>query len=356
MSWNISTTQTLNFSIIKTKNALSFNFATGHRKIVIIDDSVYRLYSHEIQLDPSDCLLIVKCSESDKNMNNVEVVTKFLYDNGILRRSEPVIVIGGGVLLDLVGFCCSIYRRGVPYIRVPTTLLAIVDASIGSKTGINHFGCRNRLGSYYPPTLTVIDKKFIATQDSREISNGIAEILKLAIILDINLFELIENNVEQLIIDKFQTGIADSVIDLAINGMVNQLQHNMWEKNLERCVDFGHTFSPGVEMKNISNLLHGEAVILDCILSSCMSFNRNLLNKTELNRIFNSVTRSGLLTEHPDFYDIQLLVSNLSDVVKHRDGNQFLTLPHGIGNHVIVNDVTDDEILNAFTVIKTQNE
>lgn len=357
MIWNISATQTLNFSIINTPNALAFDFANkSHRKIIIVDDSVYSLYRREIQLTTNDCLLVVKSSESTKNIDNVEVVTKFLDTTGVLRRSEPVIVIGGGVLLDLVGFCCSIYRRGVPYIRVPTTLLAIVDASTGSKTGINHFGRRNRLGSYYPPILTIIDKRFIATQSSREVSNGIAEILKLAIILDIDLFELIENNADRLLADKFQIDIAQNVIDLSINGMVNQLQPNMWERNLERCVDFGHTFSPGIEMKNIDNLLHGEAVILDCLLSSCISFNRNLVNENELSRIFNVVTRSGLSTEHPDLYDIQLLISNLTDVMKHRDGNQFLTLPCGIGNHLIVNDVTDNEISNALSVIKKYNE
>jgi len=356
MTWNITATQTVNFTITKTANALNFDYALGHRKILIIDDTVYNLYGNKIQLSANDCLLIIKSSESAKNMNNVEVVNKFLDDIGLLRRSEPVIVIGGGVLLDLVGFCCSIYRRGIPYIRVPTTLLSIVDASTGLKTGINHFGRRNRLGSYYPPILTVIDKQFIFSQDTREISNGIAEILKLAIIIDINLFELIENNIEHLINCKFQTDSADSIIDLAITDMVNQLQPNMWEKNLQRCVDFGHTFSPGVEMKNIDNLLHGEAVILDCLLSSCISFNRNLISSNELDRIFNIVHISGLSSKHHDFYNIELLINNLSDVIKHRDGNQFLTLPFGIGNYIIVNDITNDEIANAINIMKKYNE
>jgi 3-dehydroquinate synthase len=356
MTWNITTTQTVNFTITKTDNALNFDYVFSHRKILIIDDAVYTLYGNKIQLGTNDCLLIIKSSESAKNMDNVEVVNKFLDDNGLLRRSEPVIVIGGGVLLDLVGFCCSIYRRGIPYIRVPTTLLSIVDASTGLKTGINHFGRRNRLGSYYPPVLTVIDKQFIFSQDIREISNGIAEILKLAIIIDINLFKLIENNIEYLINCKFQTDSADSIIDLAITDMVNQLQPNMWEKNLQRCVDFGHTFSPGVEMKNIDNLLHGEAVILDCLLSSCISFNRHLITSNELDRIFNVVRISGLSTKHFDFYDIELLIDNLSDIIKHRDGNQFLTLPLGIGNHVIVNDITNDEIAKAVIVMKNYNE
>lgn len=356
MNWQLSFTQTLNFSIIKNENALALDFVSGNRKILVIDETVYKLYGNEIKLDPHDRLLIVPCFESAKNMNNVELVTAFLEESGVLRRSEPIIAIGGGVLLDLVGFCCSIYRRGIPYIRVPTTLLAIVDASVGAKTGINHFNRRNRLGSYYPPTLTVIDKKFIATQDAREISNGIAEILKLAIILDVKLFELVEHNAKKLIDCKFQIDVADSVIDLAITGMVDQLEPNMWERELKRCVDFGHSFSPVVEMKHVDQLLHGEAVILDCLLSACISAGRELVTKNELRRMFDTVSNSGLSSTHPGFYDFDLLLSGLADVVKHRDGNQFLTLPQGIGNHCIVNNVTDDEIFQAMQLMKLYNE
>jgi 3-dehydroquinate synthase len=356
MNWHLSFTQTLNFSIIKNENALNFNFITSNRKILIVDENVYRIYGNEIKLDSDDCLLVIPCSESAKNINNVEIINKFLEDSGVLRRSEPVVAIGGGVLLDLVGFCCSIYRRGIPYIRVPTTLLAIVDASVGAKTGINHFDRRNRLGSYYPPVLTVIDKKFISTQDNREISNGIAEILKLAIILDITLFELIENNSKELFKHKFQIDIADDIIDLAITGMVKQLEPNMWEKELKRCVDFGHTFSPIIEMKNVDHLLHGESVILDCLLSSCISVGREIMTKHELTRLFNTVINSGLSSFHPSFYDFELLISGLADVMKHRDGNQFLTLPTGIGKHCIVNDVSNDEIFKAMMLMKEFNE
>ena len=145
------------------------------------------------------------------------------------------IVIGGGVLLDLVGFCCSVYRRGIPYVKVPTTLLAIVDASVGVKVAANHFGRRNRIGAYYPPIATLIDKKFIKTQDERNIVNGIAEIFKLAVIKSPELFYLLEENAEMLIEEKFQYGaVPVRVINLAITDMINELGPNLWEKRLDR--------------------------------------------------------------------------------------------------------------------------
>jgi 3-dehydroquinate synthase len=272
----------------------------------------------------------------------------------VLRRSEPIIAIGGGVLLDLVGFCCSIYRRGIPYVRIPTTLLAIVDASVGAKTSINHFDRRNRIGSFYPPVSTLIDKSFIKTQDRREIANGMAEILKLAIVLDYNLFEMMELAPQQLLSQKFQNHVlADQIIDRAISGMTQELNDNLWERDLQRPVDFGHSFSPMVEMKNVPKLLHGEAVILDCLLSSCISNLRGYLSNDHLERIFKTIKNCSLPTEHEDFYDVDLLWKGLNDVMTHRNGNQYLPIPISIGRCEIINDVTYNELQQATQRLKS---
>lgn len=357
MKWHLSSSQTVDLEIIEISDALSFKFLNFSRKIIIIDSNVHNLYKNLLNLDSDDKILILDCGEQNKNLEVSLNVLSFIEDSGVLRRSEPVIAIGGGVLLDIVGFCCSIYRRGIPYIRIPTTLLSIVDASVGAKTGINHFDRRNRLGSYFLPKLTAIDKKFIGTQTSKEISNGLAEILKVAIILDNILFSLIEDNVEKLLSNKFQLdAIGDQIINRAISCMLPQLESNLWETNLKRCVDFGHTFSPVIEMKNVANLLHGEAVIMDCLLSSCISNNRGLLCDKDLQRIFDVTKKSGLPTKHLDFENIDLLLTGLSDVMKHRNNNQYITLPNGIGNHVIVNNVSIDEIQRAILKLKKYNE
>ena len=197
----------------------------------------------------------------------------------------------------------------------------------------------------------------ISTQSEREIVNGIAEILKLAIIKDSELFELLETNYDTLINEKFQFGaVPVRVINLAINGMIEELAPNLWEKKLDRCVDFGHSFSPIIEMQNIPNLLHGEAVILDCLFSSCIAYQRTYISGSELTRIFNTAKNLKLPTFHEDFTKIDLLLKSLSDTMKHRNGNQYLPLPIGIGNYKIVNDVSNEEIRKATEIFRKNSD
>ena len=343
---------------VNNHDLLSFN--ESNRKVVVIDKTVNEIYGSQLQayFDTFKIelkLFVIDATEENKDWHEADEILKFFEFSGVLRR-EAIIVIGGGVLLDLVGFCCSIYRRGIPYVKVPTTLLAIVDASVGVKVAVNHFERRNRIGAYYPPVATLLDKKFIATQDERNIVNGIAEIFKLALIKDKELFELLETSSEQLITEKFQFGaVPVRVINLAITGMIDELVPNLWEKKLDRCVDFGHSFSPIIEMQNIATLQHGEAVVLDCLLSSCIANVRGYVDGDTLKRIFKTANDLKLPSFHKDFCNFDLLKKSLSDTMKHRNGNQYLPVPVGIGNYNILNDVTDDEIKKATIVFKGMN-
>ena len=215
-TWSVKTELPVEFKltysadIFNPSNVDIANLSDSNRRIIVVDSQVYDLYKDKITLYFDSMLLkasilCVDCTEENKNWKNVDRILDFFEQNGVLRR-EQIIAIGGGVLLDIVGFACSIYRRGIPYIKIPTTLLAIVDASVGSKVGVNHIGRRNRIGAYYPPVATFIDKKFIRTQSEREIVNGIAEIFKLAVIKSPELFSLLELNAEMLIDEKFQYG------------------------------------------------------------------------------------------------------------------------------------------------------
>merc|ERR1719424_2411490 len=120
--------------------------------------------------------------------------------------------------MDIVGFAASIYRRRTPYIRVPTTLMGYVDASVGAKSGVNFLGKKNKLGAYLPPALALLDRSFLASLDARQLSNGAAEIMKMAMVKDVELFTLLQ-----------------------------ELAPNLWEDSLERLVDFGHVFSMELE-------------------------------------------------------------------------------------------------------------
>ena len=380
-TWTVKTELPVEFKLMYSADIFSpanhdlISYQTNGRIMIVIDENVHKFYavqlmeyfnSHNVKYS----MLVIDTDEENKNWHDADHILEFFEDEGVLRR-EPIIAIGGGVLLDIVGFACSIYRRGIPYIKIPTTLLAIVDASVGSKVAINHFGRRNRLGAYYPPIATLIDKKFIKTQNEREIVNGIAEIFKLALIKSPELFLLLEENAELLIEEKFQHGaVPVRVINLAITDMIAELGPNLWERKLDRCVDFGHTFSPVIEMNNVKDsfepdnppyftkdnmLLHGEAVALDCLYSSCISSLRGHIDAYTLNRIFDLAKRLKLKTFHEDFTKMELLQKSLADATKHRNGNQFAPLPIRIGNYTIVNDITEDEMIKAIKLFRSYN-
>jgi 3-dehydroquinate synthase len=331
----------------------------GARRLVVIDKNVHDLYGAAVEryFDAQEVCyrtLSVESTESTKTLDSTMKVLEAMEGFAILRQSEPVIAIGGGVLLDVVGLACSLYRRGVPYIRVPTSLLALVDASVGAKTGVNHFGRRNRLGSYTPPAAVYLDRGFLRTLDDAEMRHGLAEILKLAIVKDRELFCLLEAHGPTLIREKFQNdAVAVEVINRAIQGMIEELEPNLWEKHLQRVVDFGHSFSPLVEMRALPELPHGQAVALDCVFSAILSCHRGLLSRAECDRVVATTRALGLPTFHPLFGAPELLEEALADTVRHRNGAQNLPLPVAIGESRFFHDVTREEIARAAATMAT---
>jgi 3-dehydroquinate synthetase len=324
------------------------------RRIVVIDENVDLLYGDRVRKyfkhhDIDATVTVIPVDETVKNCDTATEVIRDIDQFGIARRHEPIIAIGGGVLMDVVGMVSSLYRRGTPFIRVPTTLIGLVDAGVGVKTGVNFDGHKNRLGTYHPADLTLLDKSFLATLDRRHISNGLAEILKMALIKDERLFELLEEFGSRLLGEKFQgTNVeSDEVLSRAIHGMLSELQPNLWEAKLERSVDYGHTFSPTVEMRALPALLHGEAVCIDMATTTLIAWQRGLLTSDQRDRIF-TVMRDLELPSWDPVIEPELLVKALQDTVRHRDGKQRLPLPKGVGNAIFVNDVTPDEIQLAL--------
>lgn len=247
----------------------------------------------------------------------------------------------------------SLYRRSTPYVRVPTTLIGMIDAGIGAKTGVNIHGHKNRLGTYHPSTATLIDPAFLNTLDARHIANGLAEILKIALVKDARLLVLLERHGERLIEERFQADcsvdqgtVAAEVLRRAIHGMLAELQPNLWEEQLQRLVDYGHTFSPAIEMAALPHLLHGEAVCVDMALTTVLARRRGLLSARDEIRILATMRRLSLpLWNHLVTGD--LLERALKDTIQHRDGEQRMPLPVGIGAACFVNDVTPGELRHA---------
>lgn len=359
--WKVSSSFPLEFSVKLTEGILSprsgelVEYGSSSRRLVFVDCQVFRHFGEKIHLyflshQIEAKIISIDIAEESKDLDTLLFILNSIENFGLLRRSEPIIAIGGGVLLDIVGFAASTFRRSVPYIKVPTTLLSIVDASIGIKTSINHFGRRNRLGSYYAPQAAYLDTSFLKTLPRSEIHQALGEIIKMAVIKNGYLFGFLEKNLDFLLSTKFTEGdAAKEVIFLSIDGMIKELEPNLWEVNLERSVDFGHSFSPLLEMNSLSDndvptLSHGEAVALDIIFSSCLSVSRGLLDQSSLDRIIALCRQSSLPVYHPYFSDPLLLWESLLDTVRHRNNNQHLPIPPSIGEVCFLNDVTLEDV------------
>ena len=344
----------------------SGNQGEGARRLIVIEREICQYYLDEVvdyfEFHKVDYHIVtLDVSEEKKNKEALFALLTEMEQFGVLRRSEPLIAIGGGVLLDIAGLAANLYRRGIPYIRVPTTLVGLIDASVGAKTGINFLERRNRLGSYYPPAVAYLDKNFLKTLPLLEITSGLGEILKMAVIKDAALFAILEKDGEQLLETRFLgCDSADEVINRAVTGMKDELQDNLWEKNLERCVDFGHSFSPIIEMRSINqddieSLTHGQAVALDVMFSSIISNQRSLLSEADLHKVFQTANKLKLPTYHALYTEPLILLEALQDTMRHRNGNQNLPIPTEIGQYCFFNDVSFDEIKAAVEVFKHIN-
>ena len=367
-SWRVSVQRTIEYEIENTSNlfdpcnpALLYPGVDKNiRRFVVIDNNVEKHHSSDIRdyfnhhgVDAK--IVTFPSNEEEKTIESYLSIVRELDDFPIHRRDEPIIAIGGGVLTDLVGFVASSYRRSVPHLKVPTTLMGYVDASIGIKTGINYNGHKSRLGSFEPPKKVLLDKSFFKTLPRRHILNGVSEIIKLAIIKDAGLFSLLEQHGPTSVNTKFQDAQGGQILDRAISGMLEELEPNLFEEELARKVDFGHTFSYGLEINHEAHLLHGEAVLLDVIISTMIALERGLLSNSDADRIFNLVDALGI-NVNTSLLDPHLLWESLEERTYHRNGVQRVPMPHGLGECIFVNDIQYDEILSAAHALTNRKE
>lgn len=326
----------------------------GQRRLLVCDARVWELHGRRIRAALAGGTggveletLLLDVEEPAKTAPTVEAVLAAFEDFGLLRRSEPVLAIGGGGLLDVVGFAASIYRRGVPYVKVPTTLLAMIDAAIGVKTGINHHGAKSRLGTYYMPSGVLIDPAFLATLDVRQYRSGLGEAVKVALVTDPQLFHALEAGGSELGAGSPDEALQAEVIERSVTAMLGELTGNLHEQCLERLVDIGHTFSPKLEISLEPLLLHGEWVAIDLALTVLLSERRGLLDPATADRILRVLRTLGLPTSHPGIC-LELLLAGLADASRHRDGLQRVPLLRDVGEAVFVSDIQAAELETAL--------
>jgi 2-epi-5-epi-valiolone synthase len=247
-----------------------------------------------------------------------------------LDAGDRIVVLGGGSVMDIVGYAAYLYHGDTPYVRVPTTLVGMIDAGIGLKVGVNVDGHKNLLGAYHPPLACVCDSTFLHTLAVEELRSGLAEAVKIAVVCDGALFDLIEARHADLL-----TGAATSEVRAMLHGsiasMLRQLEANPFEDELRRLPDFGHEFGHLLETMSQFRLRHGEAVAIGMALSSCLAVSTGHLRPDELDRLLNLLQDVGLPV-WDRVCDPDVLWRKLhDDVVPHKGGQLHLVIPGTIG-------------------------
>jgi len=297
-----------NLSKLLIKNSVSFN-----RCLFVIDNKIKKKIILKILKNfkkKDKIVYIFNTSEKNKNQKNVNKILSILLKNNF-QRSDCLISIGGGIVGDVSAFASSIYKRGIKFVNVPTTLLSQVDSSIGGKTGVNTAYGKNLIGTFYQPNLVVSDTNFLKTLPKREIICGYAEMLKHALILNKKFFMFLNENGSKIL--KIESPfIEKSIIESCkIKKRVVELDEN--EKNLRKILNFGHTFAHAYEatLNYSKKLNHGEAVLLGIISAINFSLKIKLLSKKDYLTIKNHFFKFNLPNKINNYFskkDLQKLI------------------------------------------------
>ena len=280
-------------SILSRINEFIKQNHTGKKVAVVIGETTSKLHKGRIMsaignLNP--LFITVPSGESSKSREMKEKIEDKLLDNKF-GRDSLIVAIGGGVIGDLAGFAASTFNRGVPIIHVPTTLLAMVDSSIGGKTGINTRHGKNLIGTTYQPTAVFADMDFLETLPDEEFKNGLAEVIKMSIIKDKSLFESLEKNHQKILArDK---KILQSIIKRNIELKLEVVQEDAEEKGLRQILNFGHTFGHALEAYCKYKIRHGYAVSQGMLVETRISAAAGNLSENEEKRIMNMIKLFG---------------------------------------------------------------
>ena len=279
-------------------------------------------------------IYLFRSSEKNKNIHNVIKILDLLQKNNF-NRNDCLITVGGGIIGDIGGFTASLFKRGLKFINIPTTLLAQVDSSVGGKTGVNTKYGKNLIGSFYQPDLVLADTIFLKTLPKREIICGYAEILKHSLICSKNFFSYLDRNVKSIL--KLKSPFIEKAIFESCKIKKKIVQKDEKENNLRKILNYGHTFAHAYEasMAYSKKLNHGEAVILGIYSSLKFSLENNFMNQANFNFILNHFKKAELYYDINKYFsksDTNTIVSYMQKDKKNNSEKINLVLLRKIGS------------------------
>jgi len=265
-------------------------------------------------------------------------------------RNCTLIALGGGVIGDIVGFAAACYQRGVPFIQIPTTLLAQVDSSVGGKTAVNHSLGKNMIGAFYQPQCVIADTLTLNTLDDRQLSSGLAEVIKYGLINDAEFFGWLENNISALRV-RDQSALAEA-IERSCQDKADLVAQDEREQGVRALLNLGHTFGHAIETgMGYGNFLHGEGVAVGIVMAADLSQRMGWIEQADIERIKDILTTAGLPISVPTGMSSEQFMSLMSVDKKVQDGQIRFVLLKNIGEAVISNNYSAKslaETLKAF--------
>lgn len=292
--------------------------------------------------------------EESKNRETKSRIEDEMFRAGF-GRDSGIIALGGGVVGDLAGFVAATYCRGVPYVQIPTTLVACVDSAVGGKTGVNTPAGKNLIGAFHQPLAVYADISLLSTLPARQMSEGAAEVIKYGVIKDAELFEFLEKNITALL--KKDPETVAHVIEKSCRIKADVVEKDEKERDLRKILNFGHTVGHAVEKLSGYTVSHGEAVAIGMVKEAEIAVSMGLLPREDAERIKKLVEAAGLPSTVSAWLDGQMTAGRLFETMKldkkARAGTVEMALPRRIGEMATVDGrhgiTVEESVLQAVT-------
>jgi 3-dehydroquinate synthase len=318
----------------------------GKQILIVTNETVAPLYLEATLAAVTDFQtdsVILPDGEEYKNLTVLNQIFDTLL-RGRFDRQTTLVALGGGVVGDMTGFAAACYQRGVPFIQIPTTLLAQVDSSVGGKTGVNHPLGKNMIGAFHQPQCVIIDTDTLQTLDDKQLSAGLAEVVKYGLINDLEFLEWLEQHAADLLQRDAQA--LSFAIARSCQNKANIVAADEREAGRRALLNLGHTFGHAIETgMGYGQILHGEAVAIGMCLAAQFSVQLGWLQTSEVTRIQTLLNQLALPTQLPTNLSVEQLLANMKIDKKVRDGKiRLVLLPH-LGQAI----VTDQYEPNLLT-------
>lgn len=300
---------------------------------IISDDNVARLYGNKLlqavrkKVKRAE-LFTFPAGERSKNRKMKAKIEDEMFSAG-LGRDSAVIALGGGVTGDLAGFVSATYMRGIPYIQVPTTLLAMVDSSIGGKTAVDVEAGKNLIGAFHQPKAVFIDPCLLATLPARQIKNGLAEMVKHAVIADDEFFSFLKKNLRDIL--KLDGGMIEKALMRSCEIKADVVEKDEKEAGLRQILNYGHTVGHALEKLSKYKLLHGEAVAVGMIVEGFISWAMGFMKINELERQNELIAELGFSSRALNRFEASEIIYAMRADKKVRKGEIRMVLPKRVG-------------------------